>query len=501
MKEVVSGSNSLDFVRTNLALQQNHSKYTEAMLCLVQSGDLERQFGQKYSEEALLELFNQMELNVKEILPGSGYVDPIRKEKLLKPNNIILENISGGGRRTEKAPSQKPNLRQIVRSYLQKTSRVPFYINFVGFPKIKFETNIAPNAKGNFFGVYDEKPVNNSRQIKAEVHIKNPSLPVAQEEYFHAAQELTFGTVESSSYALDRNIADASKHVTHASLILDRVLSAAATSLGPEEFRYWSEKADSVNELFRSKFLTNRYAFWEKTPLGKEVNKRFRYPICNYREVGGRLSILAHHLENFLFDKHGHPNDNNSALFEIVSIQFGKLQSALSFQMIDIVDTRIKNDEDCEKVGRELIEWGKKVLKYYKNRPEAEELVTHHTHISEKLDVNSYQYESTRKIVELLNASNGLIPTININLGELSIVSSKLFSERVDTLLKACFPHNPDEFVEPSEEILKKSGFNKQILIHFVEKAKLYQTQNRTDFIFGVTQADMDRIISYFNKT
>lgn len=451
---------------------------------MVKSGKTADQFGSHYNEASLRDLKGEMDFDIQELVPGSFVVRPERLtaiidwvRKLKKSKNTFGELLTEPYTERTLLGSYE-ELLKLLRLSGEMSSEEPQHLkNFVSAvlnriydhpipsisaknrlrAQIDYETKQGEDLFDNSFSfqiVPNENIV--GKKVKAVVTTTHPELPVAQEEYLHAAQELSLGTVEGREY-LDPVIFKASKQVTHSSIVLDRILSAAAAELGPEEFTYWAHRADAVTDEFRTKVIKDIFAPWNKTPLGKDVNKRFRYPLVDDKEIGALLVDRSEDFEKFLFYKEGVINPHAQSLFEILSLQYGVNHRELTYQMYDLVESPIHTDEDIERMGRQAIEWGKKLLTFYKGKSIERELVTHHSHIEEPIDESQFEYEATRSIIHEINSSiNDLypIPTTMITLDKLADIAKVNVSKKITNLLQAIFPVDPDVDVPPSQEIL-----------------------------------------------
>lgn len=466
--------------RRRLLFSQNFSGCRKNMLAVVESGDLERSFGPRYSGEALRNLARQMNADVSELIPGSLNGNEERSASLSLSFSLLNEK----GFELEIDKDEAPMTRAIktdevvlrLKNFVHAavfgvfSEHIPVYKISSGSLPIDYQTELGCDPKGNCFEWFK----NDARGVEAWVRVSDPTLPVTQEEYFHAAQGLTFGNVDGIEF-LDPKIYEVSNHAAHSSNVLDRILSSAAAEMGASEFGYWSTRADEVTADFRRKFVRNRFVPWNRTPLGKEVNKRFRYPIVEYRELGAMLVNFSNDVEAFLYTEEGELIPENEALFNIVCLQFGTTHLDWVYRILDLTSTQIDSQEDFERIGAEMVEWGKKMLRFYKGKPEEKELVTHHTHLDRELDLVGDEYEIYTEIVRGINRdikSKHMIPTASINLKNLAEVVYNRSLQTVKEIVDACFPDDPDTFVEPDAEILKKHGLNASTLARLIEEAE-----------------------------
>ncbi len=311
-------------------------------------------------------------------------------------------------------------------------------------------------------------------KVKARVQISTKILPVTQEEYFHAAQELSMGNVDGLKY-LDKRVSFASINAaTHGSILIDRVLSSAAAEIGAQEFSYWAGLADRVTEEFAKQHKTNTKSKWDKTPLGKEVNKRFRYPIVNYAELGAMIYNYTRDIESFLFNPDGSLNEDNDAIFELLSLQFGPNHKEMSLALVDSVNTK-GNPPDFEDLGRQLVERGKKILEYYKGKPEEYELVTHHTQMREPLDPTKLEYEVSKHLVYMVNSQLGKesgIPTTAITLQTVANDARDNATRKLETVIKGIQINLGNSTVQiANQSMLKEVGLDHGTFLLIVRHA------------------------------
>ncbi len=475
-------------------LMSNAESFIARMRSRVTSGQLAEEFGSRYSPEQLEAFVVRMNKNVQELVPNSVYTDPERlfesfialKKLRKKPSRIHNE-----GERYSSLEKRSPyidyepvyNLKNFLTLtlYNMLTRQVSLIGINTSKKSVEYKDTEGNGPLDNHFKWETKEDEKGNKYVEAVVSVADRILPVAQEEYFHAAQELSFGNVDGLEF-LDPRISMASNHITHSSIILDRILSSAAAEMGPEEFSYWADKADSVTAGFRKRYVRDLFAPWSKTPLGKEVNKRFQYPLVDYSELGAMLVNFTRDMEGFLFAENGELISDNQALIDIISLQFGSTHKDITYQLLDFVDTRVVEEKDFERIGREITEWGKKLLQYYKGKPEEQELVTHHTHIENEIHPVGDQYESYLDIVTEINASlrnENAIPTTVINLKRLARSVYERHSKKIQELLQAVFPENPDTLVQPDQITLKRNSLSSNQFRQAVEIARhMFNRQN-----------------------
>jgi len=483
------------------------------MLEAVESGSLARDFGPRYGDRALRQLARQMNADVSELVPGSLHFNPERVAALKSMNEKRLGIESKNGvwlnktifgkasikeKFEEKAVLQLKNfVHSALYEVFAKHIPLPYRITR-GLPPVNYQDKFGcdPTTDNCFeWGPWR----GNGNEIEARVIVTDPTLPATQEEYLHAAQELTFGNVDGLKF-LDPNIGAASGHVTHSSILLDRTLSSAAAEMGADEFGYWADKADKVTADFRRRFVRDLAAPWNRTPLGKEVNNRFRYPMVEYRELGARLINLSLDMERFLYTKDGQLIPGNEALFNIISLQFGRTHLDWVYKILDLMQIPEEDEEeiDFEEIGRRMVEWGKMVLRFYKGKLEENELVTHHTHLDRKIDLVGDEYETYVEVVRLINEdmrSKHSIPTTLINLGELAKVVYDRSLQVCKEILDACFPFDPNIYVKPDIAILKKHGLSPNafaLLVRWASESYMRHRaeKNRFDSSFNLPFGD-----------
>lgn len=474
------------------AFVDNALQYSSHMSEDVLSGKVAAIYGPQYTAESLSNLADQMRNEVLELTPGSGYVNEKRRIameeearrirslegfddfRMVMPKHGYYERFSDRTKRFIEAESRIQPFETYVRG--------SFYSYFVGknpsfsltYDKAKIEMEaerVVDFGEESFHWEMkeEERKKRMGAKVQARVSLSNKVLPVTQEEYFHAAQELSLGNVEGAKY-LDDRVGEASKHVTHGSIIMDRILSSAAAEVGPEEFAYWSNKADEVTREFENQHLTNTSSKWDKTPLGKVVNKRFLYPIVDYRELGAMIFNYTRDVDQFLFNQDGSPNEKNGVVFELLSLQFGQLHKDLSLTLVDTVASSKEQVPDFENLGKQLVEWGKRILAYYKGKPEEYELVTHHTDMQGHLNTSNLKYEVSQDLVESLNKRVGEvsgIPTTEITLEALADEARRNANTKSEMLMQAVQIDqrgNTVRLLQPS--VLKDVGLDPIILIY-----------------------------------
>ena len=462
----------------------------------IDSGEVAQQFGEKFSRKGLTSFADAMASDVKTLTPGTDFVNQARqdaiktKEERLFLTSLHNSKISGGGADWLKTkPETVLRMRKkndlgsdIFEMHLQNyfhSILVDFFSNDNPHSKLS-NKNVLTIKLGFEEGVPEEKNMflwqkeKDSTEIVATVRITDPVVPFTQEEYFHAAQEMALGSVEGLP-VLDNRVSEASKHLTHSSILIDRILSSAAVEAGPKEFIYWSQIADKVTNDFNKKHLGQKNSPWEKTLLGKSVNKRFQYPVVDYEELGNFIQNFTQDVESFVFKPDGSTIAGNEALLELLSLQFGTTQYDLMHAMLDLVQTQGKTHADSVEIGKQMVSWGKKLLIYYKGKPEEREIVTHHVEQVQPINKNHYQYESTHSLIDQMNdeIKKGKIPQPLLSLQGLADISWKNALKAATELTKNCFlSRESDEVITPSKEILGKYQIDLITFNKIMRKAK-----------------------------
>lgn len=468
----------------------------ERMVKKIDSGEVAKQFGERFSRKGLTEYANEMKNDVKTLTPGTGFVNKAREDAIKKHEkslaNLPNSKVDGGVRTQKKDHPESPFIFDIIDPAVFKNLHFEplfafdikkfdpvfsnlhlsnfFHMELVNHfsndnPHLKLIKEDASKIKLNFEEGVPER--NNtflwqkrkdSTEIEATVKITDPVAPVTQEEYLHAAQEMVLGSVEGLPI-LDIRVLEASKHMTHSSIIIDRILTSAAVEIGPEEFNYWNHRADQVTDDFNEKYLSQKNSPWEKTLLGKSVNKRFQYPVVDYEELGNMILNFTSDVEKFIFKPDGSIITGNETLLELLSLQFGTTQYDLMHAMLDLVQTQGKTHADSAEIGKQMISWGKKLLTYYKGKPEEREIVTHHVEHLQPIDKNHYQYQSTHSLIDQMNSEikKGKIPQPLLSLKSLATIAWENAISAADDLTENCFLNREsDETLTPSKEILEK---------------------------------------------
>ena len=474
----------------------------------VMSGKVAEVFGPKYTAESLAGIADQMRNEILELTPGSGHMNEQRKVAIEEERSKQQFSLRYLEKMLPLLDLERSNRFMELRSEMMKEPELrpfdsfvkgAFYSYFVGnnpsfslmydTAKIDMEADkLVDIGEESFHWEMEAAELKKmfGGKVKARVSLSSKILPVTQEEYFHAAQELSLGNVEGVKY-LDKRVGLASKHVTHGSIILDRILSSAAAEQGPEEFAYWSSKADEVTQEFKDQHLTNTKSKWDKTPLGKEVNKRFLYPLVDHRELGAMIFNYTKDVESFFFNPDGSPNEKNEAIFELLSLQFGQNHKDLSLALVDAVASSKAEVPDFEHLGKQLVEWGKRLLAYYKGRPEEYELVTHHTDMKGELNPSNLRFEVSKKLVESVNSEVGRdsgIPTTEITLQALAKEARDNAQVKLDTILRAIRVDqtaNTVQLVNPT--VLRELGLDPMIFSLIVKHAaNNFQRHTRSYF-------------------
>lgn len=460
--------------RINELLKQNLIIYHNQMQGAIESGTIAEIFGEIFTPEGFLGLADQMQLEIEQAFPDTGKKNPIRSKaytEYIKSNTNFILNIDWDSFLLSKKEDPILPFQQHIRITTER-------LLLLGNPKDKIIQNQAQiylqadkrtqDGDARFFTYSQGEIRTDKTTVNASVEISRRMLPQAQEEYFHAIHELCLGTV-TGALLTDHKIKDASMHVTHGSLLIDRILTATAASMGSDEYWYWRTKADEETSRYNERHINRPLSGWDETPLGKTVNERFLYPIVNLLELGHILYRRSHELQQFLFDAQGNTNDANSHLFEIISIQFGFHEKDLIFDLLDKIEYD-ENNPDFEDIGAQALEWGVKILKYYKGSTVEREIVTHHTDMIEPLDPQSLTYEVTDNLLQLINGSvtYDMTPTTQITIHQLASEVYERTHEKVQSFIQRFIPKDaePGSFRPPklTDETLQYYGIPRRVL-------------------------------------
>ncbi|MBP9690787.1 hypothetical protein KBD81_01765 [Candidatus Woesebacteria bacterium] len=295
-------------------------------------------------------------------------------KEAINPRFIYNSNLNSDFLLTERTPHD-------AHKYLHSELLKRLYLA----PKLKLDqdarVSINRNAEVNRAKWINEK--GDPPSLYLQIEINDPHLTIAQEELLHGAMYMTSEVLkypEKQSLIHEQTV-----QATHASTLMDRILTLAALEFGEEEYRYWYDRANDNRDNDRKMYRGNG----RKSLMGLEINTRFLDPTITFAQIGLDLKNLEIYFENM----HGYDGESEKRRFytELISLGFGRFHKDWTYQMLDTVDTA---DGDFERIGKEIVEcWGKPMLQIYKGTSQEPELLSHHSALSEPVGQEYFFYD------------------------------------------------------------------------------------------------------------
>lgn len=238
----------------------------------------------------------------------------------------------------------------------------------------------------------------NTQEAKTSVTIElsDPTFPVASEEFLHGAELVIRNMDKTEAKVSELNTFDVVKHVAHYSVLLDHVLTKAAVELGPEEYLYWKNRAQSQTEVdVRYRLGDN----WHQTLLGRSINERFQYPQVTEDYIERMLVNFVNDVQSTWF-KDGDLNRSLYARLQYALLAYGPDAMQNMMRLLECGDLKSKQLINS---ARDAIELGKHMLKNAKDGDNVANLVRHHVPYNREITKDDFTYELADDVLNELN--------------------------------------------------------------------------------------------------
>lgn len=287
-----------------------------------------------------------------------------------------------------------------------------------------------------------------------EIFVDRIDNPHAQEELLHAAQEALIQNHYDISYATFKT----SEQLVHTSFLLDMAMSLAAVEEGTWE--EWNQLANDHQQQERQLFL--RTDKWDKTLLGKSLNRRFQFKDMSLTDIGLYWRNLGKYFDE-MFDNIGEVTNHEMVeIFEFCCLAYGANHRDLSYSMIDLpIDADMSN----EQIGRVVVDWAKRTMRYFTETEQAAELLGHHSNIT-CIPEYYFKYQLPKNIVDNLTEAimDPLIPLPSlVNIKTLKTISFWNLNEKVSAIVTAWNNSLNGIDSEQLTRLLQKEGIPREL--------------------------------------
>ncbi len=315
-------------------------------------------------------------------------------------------------------------------------------------------------------------------EIDFDIYVGRTDHHYAQEELFHAAQEILFESFDKATSSMKKT----SEQLVHTSVVLDMAMSLAAKQEGT--WADWNRKANDLQQAEREHFL--RTMTWERTLLGKSLNKRFQYQDMSLADVGRYWKNLGTYFA-MMFDKvRGMTNHEMVEVYEFGCLALGTIHRDLSYWMLDLDIDESMSDEDA---GRVVVEWAKKILELYSGTEHEQELLGHHSDVK-KIPDDYFHYEVPEDtLAELVSAAASTTETLDehINITTLKDMSAANWQKKVDEIMAAWHVFQTDHQYLKLNQVLEACQLPKKVFDELVARSHasyLRQFQDHDEYSF-----------------